>query len=218
MLRVFIGFDERQPIAYTVAALSVQVNSSKPVAVTPLIYRQLPPTRTGLTSFTFCRYLVPYLCNYEGNALFMDADVLCMGDITELPWDSKYAVSVVPHDTVMKRNQRVSVRFERPSVMLFNNTRCTALTPEYITTGKPQSLEWADSVGELPPEWNYLVGYNTGGGAKLAHFTQGIPCFDETKDDEYAKEWMEMLRLGHSTVSWEEIMGPSVHAQWKRPA
>lgn len=215
-LRVMIGFDPRQPVAYTVARASIEAHSSKPVSITPLILSQLPIERRSLTEFTFTRYLPPWLCDYEGHALFVDADVLCRADIAELPWDSEHAVSVVKHTTVEKNGETVSVQFERPSVMLFNCAKCKNLTPEYIETGKPQSLEWAESIGELPPEWNYLVGYNTGGKAKLAHFTMGLPCFPETEQDEFAEEWRQMLSACTSTVSWEEIMGNSVHARFKR--
>jgi hypothetical protein len=217
-LRVFIGVDERQPLAYTVAAHSVQFNSSVPVAVTPLVQSQLPVKRRGLTSFTFTRYLVPWLCGFQGRALFMDADTLAMGDVAELfRLPNTEPVSVVPHGFVMKNGQPVSVLFERPSVMLFDCAQCTKLTPEYIETGKPHSLvEWASSIGHLPADWNYLVGYNTGGKAKLAHFTMGIPCFPETQSDEFAGEWQAIAQRTVSSVEWDQIMGQSVHAQWKR--
>jgi hypothetical protein len=215
-LRVFIGMDERQPVAYTMAQTSFMRNSSRPVAITALRLSQLPLTRRGLTDFTYARYLVPWLCNYEGHALFVDGDVLCLGDVAELPWDAPEAVSIVPHTTVQKNGETVSVQFERPSVMLFNCAACKRLTPEYIQSGKPQTLEWAPSIGELPKPWNYLVGYNTGGDAKLAHFTMGLPCFDETAKDEFAADWAEIAAYAGKTCTWEELMGDSVHAKWKQ--
>jgi len=36
------------------------------------------------TEFSFSRFLVPYLCGYEGKAIFMDGDMLCRSDIAEL--------------------------------------------------------------------------------------------------------------------------------------
>lgn len=216
ILRVFVGVDARQPVAYTVARASIEQHSSKPVSIAALKLSQLPIVRQGLTSFTFSRYLVPWLCNYEGHALFVDGDILCRGDIAELPWDSEAAVSVVKHETVRKGGETVSVAFERPSVMLFNNTKCRKLTPEYVQNGKPQSLEWAGQVAELPPEWNYLVGYNSGQNAKLAHYTMGIPVYEETAKDEFAQEWGAVLQSTARTCSWEDIMGQSVHARWKR--
>lgn len=215
-LRVFIGFDPRQPVAYQVAAASIAKHSSVPVSITPLILSKLPLKRRGLTEFTFSRFLVPYLCGYQGHALFVDADVLCMADIAQLPWDAFEAVSVVKHSSVQKQGKSIDVRFERPSVMLFNCDFCDRLTPEYIETKNPFSFDWADAIGELPPQWNYLVGYNSGGGAKLAHFTQGIPIFEETCSDEYAADWLEMAKWCGESCSWQEIMGNSVHAKWKQ--
>jgi hypothetical protein len=216
LLRVFIGFDPRQPVAYQVAAASIAKHSSVPVSITPLILSQLPLKRRGLTEFTFSRFLVPYLCGYEGHALFVDADVLCLGDIAEFPWDATESVSVVAHSSVQKQGKSVDVRFERPSVMLFNCGECKQLTPDYIEIANPFSFEWASSIGHLHREWNYLVGYDSGGGARLAHFTQGIPIFEETCRDEYAAEWLEMAKWCGESCSWSEIMGSSVHAKWKQ--
>lgn len=220
-LRIFVGVDERQPIAFTVAQHSIAQCSSKPVAITPLIQKQLPVKRRGLTSFTFTRYLVPWLCNFEGHALFVDADILLRSDIAQLPWDAPATVSVVPHLAVIKNGEPVSVMFERNAVMLFNCAKCIRLTPEWIEDPKnaPNKLaEWAGTdIGELPKEWNHLVGYDKpDNGTKLAHFTMGIPCFAETKGDEFAAEWAETHRHMNGTVPWSEIMGPSVHARWKR--
>ena len=94
MLHIFIGVDRRQWLAYTVLQHSLQSRSSKPLAITPLVLPQLPITRQGLTDFTFSRYLVPWLCDYKGVALFVDADFLCLTDINELflEFDSRYAV------------------------------------------------------------------------------------------------------------------------------
>lgn len=218
MLRVFVGFDPRQPLAYTVAQHSIVSRSSQPVSITPLILRQLPITRRSLTEFTFSRYLVPWLCGYEGHALFVDADILVRGDIAELPWNSEqHAVSVVMHEESAARG--VNVRFERPSVMLFNCAKCRVLTPDYIEKEKPQKLEWAESIGELKKEWNHLVGYDAPNpDARLVHFTMGLPCFKETQNDEFSDEWRVALNEANSTVSWQEIMGGSVHAHWKQTA
>jgi hypothetical protein len=207
-VRVFIGFDPRQPIAYQVLHHSISERSSKPVAITKLRLNQLPIKRMGLTEFTFSRYLCPFLCNYQGWSLFLDADMLVLDDISKLfeLADDKYSVMVV-------KNPRL--RFEWPSLMLFNNEKCKKLTPEWLEDPKnaPQAFEWAESVGELPSEWNHCVGYDLPSKAKLIHFTQGIPCFPETKDSEYAHEWMEDLQMCNASVSWQEIMGRSVHVK-----
>lgn len=207
MIRVFIGVDPRQYIAAQVLAHSIWTRASGPVSITRLALKQLPLKRRGLTEFTFSRYLVPHLCEYQGNALFMDADMLCLGDVYDLAKiaDPEAAVSVV-------KNPRF--QFEWPSMMYFNNALCKNLTPAFIETGNPQLLKWAAKVGSLPSQWNHLVGYDKPRkDAKNVHFTQGIPCFPETFDDEYGVEWREELHRSTATVPWAEIMGDSVHAQ-----
>lgn len=207
MLRIFIGIDERQPIAYHVLVSSIQRRASKPVAITPLILDQLPMKRRGLTSFTYSRYLVPYLCNYEGQALFIDSDMLLLGDIAEL-FDSGTGASV---DVVPFAG---NFAFERPSVMLFNCSECRDLTPELIETGTPQDFSWAKSVGKLSALWNHLVGYAPyNPDAKLIHYTQGVPGYKECRRCDYAQEWYDEKEVMLSHCSWLEIMGNSVHAK-----
>ncbi len=209
-MRVFIGRDQRQPVAAQVAAYSISRHAKYPVQITFLDIDQLKREtggrfdRQGLTQFTFARYLVPYLCNYEGEALFVDADILCRADVGNMSshWGNE-AVKVV---------QDGVERFEWPSVMLFNNAKCKVLTPDYIQNESPHKLEWGE-VGELPKEWNHIVPYSgKNPDAKIIHYTQGIPCFEETKNCEWGEEWREEYRLSTGTVSWKEIMGPSVHA------
>lgn len=209
MIRIFIGMDERQPVAFTVAAQSIIQHASVPVQITPLVLKTLPITRAGLTSFTYGRFMVPWLCGYEGQAIFMDADVLVRGDVAEL--STKDAVSVVFH---------AEHSYENASVMVFDCAQCKVLTPDYVQIGRnPLKLDWASSVGSLPKEWNHLVNYDQPNpAAKLVHFTQGIPCFPETQGDEFAEEWMKVARQCMTSCSWEEIMGDSVHAKHKRAA
>ena len=213
MLQIFIGYDPRQPIAAQVLMHSIYARASKPVSITPLVLSQLPIKRRGLTDFTFSRYLVPYLSGYVGRSIFMDADMLCLGDVYGLEALAKPFTSV----SVVKNK----IRFEWPSLMVFTNAMCLKLTPEFIDdeASAPQSFLWAKEVGELPPEFNHLVGYDAPRtDAKIVHFTQGIPCWPETKDCEYADEWNAERKLMNSTVTWQELMGGSVHAQMVKHA
>ena len=205
-LRVFIGADPRQPISANVMAHSINTRSSVPVAITMLRLNQLPLERTGLTQFTYSRFLVPWLCDYKGTALFVDADMLCLGDIADLfeyAKDEEKGVYVVKHKE----------KFEWPSLMLFNCNQCWKLTPETIQYADNifKMEEWAD-VGELPHEWNHLVGYDPPrDDAKLVHYTQGVPVWKETADSEYAEEWHAERKAVMSTCSFDELMGNSVH-------
>jgi len=213
-MQVFIGLDPRQPIAVSVLAMSIWRRASKPVSITPLILNQLPITRKGLTEFTFSRYLVPWLCGFEGRALFLDADMVVTGDVCELDQyqDPNVSVGVV-------KGQK---RFEWPSLMYFNCDRCTLLTPDWIENpnNNPFTLEWAtDGIGSLPAEWNHCVGYDLPReDAKLLHFTMGLPIWPETSKSEKAEVWFQEHRVTNASVSYEELMGNSVHDKIVRHA
>lgn len=204
-LNIFIGLDIRQPIAYTALHTSIISRSSVPVSITPLLIDTLPITKRGLTDFTFTRYLPPYLMNYEGTSLFLDADMIVIDDIAKLfaLADDKYAVQVV----------KAKQRFEWPSMMLFNNAKCKILTPDYIENNQPQALNWGE-VGELPKEWNHCVGYDEPNeNAKLIHYTMGIPAFKEVQHLERTDDWFQEMKAANSTVSYQALMGNSVHAE-----
>ena len=207
-LRVFVGADPRQPLAYSVCASSVLRHAGKRVSVEPIgLYDWVPGfTRRGLTSFSLIRYLCPMLCNYEGISIFMDGDIVVRGDVNELAKCLKEheAVAVAQH----------IARFEWPSVMVFNNAKCMDLTFEYVNNPEtaPQSLKWAKTLGLIPPEWNHCVGYEPHNeAAKLIHFTCGLPCWPETKECPHSDKWWDEFKYANSTVSWNDLMSTSVH-------
>jgi len=210
-LPIYIGFDHRQVVSYSVLHTSIITNTSKPVSITPLLLNTLPLTRTGLTPFTFSRFLVPWLHGPNGWALFLDSDMLVLGDVSEL-----FALADESKALMVVKNPR---RFEWASLILFNcsHEAHQALTPEYIENPKSPlfHFEWLkeDQIGSLPSEWNHLAGYDTPRlGAKLIHYTMGIPAFEETLRSEYSAEWQAFQRITNSTMPWRDLMGQSVHA------
>jgi hypothetical protein len=206
-MRIFIGIDPRSPVSYNVLQWSIIRRASKPVQIIPLVLPQLPISKRGLTDFTFSRYLPPFLCNYRGISVFMDSDMLVLGDVHELGKlvDGNHEVYVAKHQQ----------RFEWPSLMVFDNALCQKLTPEYIDdeNTKPSTFEWAENVGDIPQEWNFCVGYEEKAPAKLVHFTQGVPHFAEVRGCDYAEEWQEEFKSMNASCSWIELMGKSVHAE-----
>jgi len=211
LAKIFVGYDPRQPVAYNVCQHSIVSNASKPVSITPLILSQLPISRRGLTEFTFSRFLVPYLSGFVGNSVFLDPDMIVTGDICDLLDDvdcTKGAVHVVKDQP----------EFEWPSMMVFSNMRCKTLMPEYVDNPENNLFDlnsWSrQGVGELPAEWNKCVGYAEMDGAKLYHFTEGLPIWPETKgryEDEI--HWNNAFRHALSSCSYMELMGNSVHEQ-----
>jgi hypothetical protein len=167
---------------------------------------KLPVSRRGLTQFTYSRFIVPYLCGYKGAAIFMDADVVVQGDIAELlaQMDGVSAVQV----------NKEQHKFEWASVMLFNNSNCKILTPEYIDdpSHKLLDLDWGP-VGEFSAEWNHCVNRAEPTEAKLYHYTEGIPLWDEVRGSPLDAIWDAEYEDMKSTVPWVELMGNSVHAK-----
>lgn len=206
-LRVFIGTDIRQPISYNVLQYSIMANTSKPVAIAPLILRTLPLKRTGLTEFTYSRFLVPWLCEFKGTALFLDADMICDCDIAEL-----FALAKPEHAVLVNRTLPP---FEWSSAMLFNNALCTELTPEFVENKSPFLFDsWASNVGDMPVEFNYCVPYsfNTPSAKpKLIHYTGGIPIWSETSDSKFADVWHRYHKQANSSVEYNDLMKNSVH-------
>jgi lipopolysaccharide biosynthesis glycosyltransferase len=217
MIRVFLGFDPRETVAFHVASQSIHQHSSRPVSVTPLMLSQLeciftrPRDPKQSTDFSFTRFLVPYLCDYAGWAVFADSDILVRDDLARL-WelrDDRYAVQVVKHQHVptgrrkfLGHEQTVYEKKNWSSLMLMNNARCRALTLEYVHRASGLDLhqfKWlADEalIGALPPRWNHLVDYDEAaplGELSLLHYTEGGPWFEQYRDCGYAGEWRRAL-------------------------
>jgi Glycosyl transferase family 8 len=205
--KVFVGVDPRQPLGYNVLQHSIHRYASAPIEVIPLQLRQLPMKRRGLTEFTYSRFLVPYLCGFAHQAIFMDADIVVKGDIVELFGQVDLTCSV----QVMQEQPQ----FEWASVMLFNNGKCRKLTPEFIDDAANIlfDLAWSDKTGVFGKEWNHCVGYQEPAEAKLYHYTQGLPCWYETQGREEDRAWVEEYRDMTRTSTWRELMGTSVHAK-----
>jgi lipopolysaccharide biosynthesis glycosyltransferase len=208
---VFVGYDPREAIAYHTCVNSIIRNSSQPVAIVPValnLFKEYSETHTdGSNHFIYTRFLVPYLMDYQGWAIFIDGDMIVRGDIAEL-WDLKQYtkdVMVVKHDykTRMTEKYLGSPNEDYPrknwsSVILWNCNalRNKILTPEFVQQSTGAFLHrfsWIadDRLGELPAEWNWLdVEYEWNSLAKLVHYTLGTPCFHEFADQgNFSDEW-----------------------------
>lgn len=210
LIRLFIGYDKREPVAYHVCVQSILEKCSAPLSITPLCLNTLsevfkrPRDEQQLTDFSYTRFLVPYLCQFQGRAIFIDGDMLLRDDIKKL-WDIKsdvYSIMVVKHPnftgthTFLDTTITSFPKFNWSSIMLFNNNLCRSLTPEYLEKVEYHELHqfrWLqeNQVGELPSIWNHLVGYyDYNAGAALVHWTLGGPYLGEKyKTVDYAEEW-----------------------------
>lgn len=209
--RVFIGHDRREGVAVNVLADSIQAQSSRPVQIAQVRLSQLqgiycrPQHPLQSTDFSFSRFLVPWLTGFEGWSLFMDAYMLCLGDIAEL-WDlrdERYAVQVVQHEHHCEIGRKFQEMPQTPyrrknwsSVMLFNGPRCRALTPEWVNRASGLELhqfQWLrdGEIGALPPQWNVLVGVQPlPARARILHYTLGGPWFEDCREMAQGDQWL----------------------------
>tara|TARA_R110000823_G_scaffold313358_1_gene440970 strand:+ start:679 stop:1350 length:672 start_codon:yes stop_codon:yes gene_type:complete len=211
MINIFIGYDNKEKVAFNVLSYSILKNSTKPVAITPVYLNNIKDdfirerNQLSSTEFSFSRFVIPHLMNYQGWALFMDCDMLMKADVSEL-WrlrDDKYAVQVCKHDYVPKtqtkflgHTQTAYPKKNWSSFMLMNCKKCTQLTPDYVNKASGLELhqfKWLESdelIGELPIEWNWLADeYEYKEDVKNIHYTEGGPYFKDYKNTDYAIDW-----------------------------
>lgn len=122
MLKIYIGWDSREPIAYDVCEHSIKRRARGGIEIIPLKhkelrqlgilkrpvliesdtgnFRDLMDNRPISTEFTFTRFFVPHLSDYKGWAVFMDCDMIALEDLRGLLdlCNDKYAVIVRKHN------------------------------------------------------------------------------------------------------------------------
>ena len=203
-----------EPVAYAVFCQSVIEHSSIPVSFTPMALNTLSEyTEThkdGSNAFIYSRFLVPYLCDFKGMALWVDGDMIVRSDIAELLWEFQQdeAVKVVKHHYQTKhpikylgaKNEDYPKK-NWSSVMLWNcgHHLNKQLTPRFVMEKDGKYLhrfQWLkypeEQVGKLDETWNWLeTEYKYNPDAKLVHHTLGTPCFKNYQNTDYSQEWWE---------------------------
>jgi hypothetical protein len=169
----------------------------------------------GTNAFTISRFLIPFLQNWTGTAIFMDgADMLMREDIAELEKlrDMHKAVQVVKHDYTSKASRKyVGTKMEADnlpyrrknwsSVMLINCAHYVwrKMTPSVLIDGnnlEALSFAWCPDqwIGELPIHWNWLTEFGESHDAKVLHYSLGVPLFAEYSHSPHADEWFKALK------------------------
>ena len=196
-MKVFVGYDTREDIAYQVCKHSIIARSPE-ADVRPLKQQELrdagmytrPVDKLASTEFTFTRFLIPELTDYKGWAVFMDSDMILRTDIQELfdEADDKYAVMCVQHDYKVEegtkmdgQKQTIYPRKNWSSMVLWNcghpsNKVVTQklVNDPTVTGAYLHRFSWLkdEEIGNLSHTWNYLVGvYDDISHPNLIHYT-----------------------------------------------
>ena len=232
MSNVFVGFDSTnygQKLAYEVCQRSI--NKYNPnIKVNKLVRQDLIDQKlfwrednSGVTEFTYTRFLVPYLSNYQGWAMFCDSDFLWFCDVEEVfkkYANNNLAVCCVKHNytnchgkTKMDgRPQEYYPRKNWSSLMLFNCSHPSVknLTLENVSTQTPawlHRMKWAkdEEIGEIDKSYNYLVGYYNDNNIKALHYTDGGPWHPGYENVEHGEKWLEYINEEERKLIDEEI-------------
>jgi lipopolysaccharide biosynthesis glycosyltransferase len=216
-LKVFVGYDSREDIAWQVCRHSMLRHADGELDVQPL--RQSALRARGLysrphdvgssTEFSLTRFLTPLLASSRGWVLFCDCDFLFTDDVRKvlLGLDSAKAIYCVKHDYTPRyatkmdgKQQSAYPRKNWSSFMLFNcdHPDVRALTPEVINSAEPSYLhrfEWItddSSIGALDVDWNFLEGEypKPKRTPRVIHYTNGGPWFDEWMGCDFADLWL----------------------------
>tara|TARA_R100001530_G_scaffold3596_5_gene5293 strand:- start:15043 stop:15729 length:687 start_codon:yes stop_codon:yes gene_type:complete len=228
MIRIFIGKDDVENVAYHTLCNSIINKATVPVSITPIYlnnFKEFFNRERDIkqsNEFAFSRFLVPYLCGFQGHAIWMDCDMMLRADINDL-WEQRMfdkALQVVkhdytPHDQVkyLGAKQYPYEKKNWSSVILWNcaHFHTRRLTPEYITQATGLNLhqfKWTeeDRIGNLSQDWNHLVGeYPYNPDAKLVHWTVGGPYFKEYAHCDYADEWVTEFAEMTNCLQLDEI-------------
>lgn len=215
-MKIFIGYENEYPESFEVCAESIR-RFNPNHEIIPLIKSELE--EKGLytreyqgesTDFAFTRFLVPFLSDYKGYALFCDGDFMWRCDpqeIEDYAKQSNYSPSVwvVKHPPFLttpykKMKGKANMSYPKKywsSLMYFNNDKCFSLTSDLVNSWSGKDLHefaWASEIGDLPAEYNAMVNYYKFPEAKAVHFTDGGPWLDIHDDMLYSTEWLKIYK------------------------
>ena len=216
-MRIFIGHDSKYPQATKVCRKSMELHNDN-LDITYVDKEHLKRINFygredvpgESTEFSFTRFYVPMLCNYEGIAMFCDNDFVWKCDPLEI---EKYLgnndIAVVKHkyykanDTKMDGVKNKDYpRKNWSSLIIYNCSKLRHLSKEYLDDARHSDLHelrWAKNIGEIPRQYNHLVGiykkrYNPYSKIKALHYTSGGPWFDNYKEAELSEEWWKVYK------------------------
>ena len=217
-LNIYVGYDSKEDIAYRVCKHSILKRSSTTVKIRSLKLYELITNKLynrtidplASTEFTYSRFLVPTLNNFNGWAVFCDCDFLFFEDLEKIlnNIDESKAVYCVQHDYTPKekhkmdgQKQTIYPRKNWSSFILFNcshpsNKKLSVDLVNSETGSFLHQFKWLkdSEIGSLDERWNWLEGWTSKHNNKkpfAVHFTRGGPWFEEWQDVEFANEWIK---------------------------
>ena len=232
-IRVFIGTEPKTEIARKVLECSIMRRTDAQVEFYPMIGKEWEyPTaniRVG-TGFSLRRWMIPAACNWEGRAIYLDADQLVLGDIQEL-WN-KLQTHPAPFGTsawmTYQPDKFRKTPWPQSSVMLIDCSAAKAQWGWYIDNVLRYLKEnptqeayanfmhatWMDpQPKQIETHWNNLNEYYPGK-TRLLHFTKEPEQPWYKPDHPLAKLWQQELNVAiHLEFVTKEMLEEAL-AKW----
>jgi hypothetical protein len=212
-IRIFVGTEDNQMPAARVLEYTIRQNTKHPVRVEFIRNYDgpMPKHRKNRprTTFSFCRFQIPAKCNYQGRAIYLDADMQVFADIEDLwtrPFDG-HRVMVTRQDETPEAWK--GGNWFRPgrqmSVMVLDCSRLDWDIDDIVRGLDEGRYSYADLMFNLclvpsdeiddsvPSEWNHLERHDPGI-TKLTHYTV-VPTQPWKNDDNPLRDlWLPAYR------------------------
>ena len=193
-VRVFIGSGEASVLERKTLAYSLRKHSKRELDIyvfngthNSIEHNDDAPVLTQMplwikyknyTEFSNYRWLIPEICNYQGRAIFLDSDMVCLSDIGELFDAEMHGCDMLAKSEAYKGNKSWGMsnvlfdcskcKFDLESIFRsieqgkFTNTEFHQMAPQFLSQ-QPYKL------GPIDPNWNSFdhLDENT----KLIHYT-----------------------------------------------
>ncbi|MDQ3755080.1 MAG: glycosyltransferase [Acidobacteriota bacterium] len=180
-IRVYVGSLEAQMLPVKVLEYSIRKHTDLPTEVFPIhrsnIKIPMPrePENRPRTPFSFQRFFIPALANYQGRAIYMDSDMQVFRNVRHL-WTQPFAgaeLLAVKGDTYSDRRPQFSVMLLDCDKLRWDITEIVKQLDSGELTYEQLMFEMkvAKEVrADISPEWNSLEHYEDGKTA-LLHYT-----------------------------------------------
>ncbi len=238
--KIFVGTDSSQKLAVKVLEYTIKKYASEDVEVIPMCDLPLPVPKSKLnqqkTGFSFSRFCIPQFMEYQGKALYLDADMIVLSDIMELfNWPMENHHILIQKNLKLnesKRNKKVTnakKRTRQCSVMVIDCEKChwdiNAIVND-LDSGKynysqlmhEMCLVEDSNIGEvLPFTWNSLEYYDDK--TQLLHYTDmntqpWVSSFNKNADVWYGA----VLEMLHNGIVTEKEIIAEINAGYFRPS
>lgn len=206
-MRVFVGTEPKQWLASEVLRYSIAKRTKGAFEFQELKYLPMKLDLPMYTGFSIYRYAIPELCNYQGKAIYLDADVVVVSDLLDL-WNltGKAALARSMHP-----GEPTAGRYT--SVMLLDCEKLThwklqewveKINKDHSLYGKtmqalPGGLGTPD-FGDLPEAYNHLDHFDAT--TKIIHYTHVPSQPWKTAGHPFARVFLDELK---SAIEEDEI-------------